>query len=107
MNRPWKWFLAVLFSVMATLGGLFWDALIHSQAHGHVEESLLNFSNPGHMLFGLGLVLTALTAWAGFADSWLSEHPTSILRRRAAIPVLLWAVIGLAGAITLVALSRT
>ncbi len=106
MNRPWKWFLMVIYSVMVTLSGLFWDALIHSQEHVHVNESLLTWSNPGHVLFGLGLILTSLTALAGFTASWLSERPTGNLQRVTA-PALAWVVIGLAGAITLVALSRT
>ncbi len=106
MNRPWKWFLMVIYSVAVMLAGLFWDALIHSQGHVHVDEPLLTLSNPGHVLFGLGLILTALTALAGFTASWLSEHPAGNLQR-VTVPALAWIVIGLAGAITLVALSQT
>ena len=106
MNRPWKWFLTVIYSVAVMLAGLFWDALIHSQGHGHLDEPLLTLSNPGHVLFGLGLILTALTTLAGFTASWLSERPTGNLQR-VTVLALAWIVIGLAGAITLVALSRT
>ena len=102
MTLRWRWFLVVIAGLMLTVGGLYWDALIHSQSHDHLaEESLLTLANPGHVVFGLGLVLTTLITLAGFTISWLGE------RQRLIVPVMLYLVVGLAGAVTLIALART
>lgn len=106
--KAWSWFLAVVAGLGVTLGGLFWDALIHSQEHGHmVAESLLNLSNPGHLVFSLGLALTTWAALAGFTVSWLRERPSATTRRKLSAPLVLWIALGVAGTLTLVALART
>ncbi len=108
MIKSWRWFLAVIAGIAVTLGGLFWDAVIHSQEHGHmVEESLLNVSNPGHVVFGLGLALTASVALTGFTASWLKERPSKAVWRKLATPMVLWAGVGATAALTLVALAHT
>ncbi len=108
MFKPWRWFLAVILGISVTLGGLFWDAVIHSQEHGHMlEESLLSVSNPGHVVFGLGLALTACFALAGFSASWLIERSPATAGRKIAAPVVLGVVVGVTAALTLVALART
>jgi hypothetical protein len=108
MIKAWRWFLAVIVGLSVTLGGLFWDAVIHSQEHGHlVEESLLDPSNPGHVVFGLGLALTACIALAGFTASWLREQSSTTAWRKISAAVVPWIVVGVAGALTLLALART
>ena len=108
MYKAWRWFLAVVAGMMLTLGGLFWDAMIHAHEAGHMaEESLLNLSNPGHALFGLGLVLTALIALAGFTASWLQERGVGLRWQRVSVPAVFWLVVGTAGALTLAAMART
>ena len=108
MIKSWRWFLAVIMGISVALGGLFWDAVIHSQEHGHmVEESLLNVSNPGHVIFGLGLALTACIALAGFTASWLRERSSATAWRTIATPVVLWIGVALTAALTLVALAHT
>ncbi len=108
MIKPWRWFLAVIAGISVTLGGLFWDAVIHSQEHGHmVEESLLNVSNPGHVVFGLGLALTAGIALAGFTASWLEERSSATAWRKLSTPLILWTGVALTAVLTLVALAHT
>ena len=108
MTRTWIWFLAVVGGLMLILDGLLWDAVIHSREHGHVAEgSLFNLSNPGHVVFGLGLVLTALIALAGLTVSWLKAQRRGAGWQRLYIPAALWLVVGLAGAITASALAGT
>lgn len=108
MAKAWRWFLAIVGGVGVTLGGLFWDAWIHSHEAEHMaEESLLNLSNPGHVVFGVGLVLTALIALAGFTLSWTQDRPPRRGWQTMSIPAALWLGIGLAGAFTLIALART
>ncbi len=71
MTETWRWFLAVVGALMLAFGGLFWDAVIHGGQQHHVaEESLVNLSNPGHVVFGVGLGLTALFTLAGLTVSW-------------------------------------
>ncbi len=108
MIKPWRWFLAVIAGISVTLGGLFWDAVIHSQEHGHmVEESLLNVSNPGHLVFGLGLALTACIALAGFTASWLKERSSATAWTKLSTPLVLWIGVALTAALTLIALAQT
>ena len=72
MNKSQKWFLAILGSLLLALGGLLWDAMIHSQEHAHViEEPLFNLTNPGHVVFGLRFVLAVLITLVGFTVGWL------------------------------------
>ncbi len=107
MTNAWKWFLSIIASLALTLGGLFWDALIHSQEHGHtVEESLFNLSNPGHVLFGAGLMLTTWIALAGFTLSWFDAQRHAPRWRTWSIPIVAWLMAGLLGAITLIALAQ-
>ncbi len=108
MAKVWRWFLAILGSIVIMLSGLIWDALIHSQELRHLaEESLLDLSNPGHVVFGLGLVLTALIALVGFTASWLEARRWKIGWQKLSVPAVLWLIVGLVAAFTLAALART
>ena len=107
MSRTQRWCLAILGGLMLTLGGLAWDALIHSQAHGHaIDESLLNLTNPGHVVFGIGLVLTVIVTLLGFTLSWLEEQRGRRIWQMLSVPAVLWLMMGLAGMITLAVLAE-
>src|SRR5512141_1705832 len=107
MNKSQKWCLAILGSLLLALGGLFWDAMIHSQEHAHmIEEPLFNLTNPGHVIFGLGFVLAVLITLVGFTVGWLQGRRWSGRWQMLSIPATLWIAMGLAGVITLVALAR-
>ncbi len=108
MSGARTWFLAIVVGLIVTLGGLLWDAIIHSGEHRHpAEESLLDPTNPGHVVFGLGLVLMALITLAGFTVTWLRERRGEVRWYRMSVPAVLWLGVGLAGAVTLAALART
>lgn len=108
MTKVWKWFLAILGSIVLTLNGLLWDALIHSHEHGHAaEEALFNMSNPGHVVFGLGLIATAIVTLSACTVSWLRIHPGEEGGwRRLTVPLALWLGVGLMGAITLAVMAQ-
>ncbi len=107
MSRAQRWFLAILGTLLVMLGGLAWDALIHSHAPGHaLDESLLNLANPGHVVFGAGLVLTVIMALLGFTSSWLEGQRGHKAWKMLSVPVVLWLVLGLAGMFTLAILAK-
>ncbi len=105
------WFLAIIASVLITLAGLAWDALIHAQDHAHlVAEALFDpsnpFANPGHVVFGLGLGLTSLFALLGFTSAWLEGNRWGHWQRALLVPAFLWLIVGLAGTVTLAVLAQ-
>ena len=107
MSRTQRWFLAILGALLLTLGGLAWDALIHSHAPGHaLDESLLNLANPGHVVFGVGLVLTVIVTLLAFTSSWLEEWRGRKVWKMLSAPVALWLMLGLTGVITLALLTE-
>ncbi len=107
MSKTWRWFLAAIVALIVTFSGLLWDVAIHSREHGHVvEESLFNLSNPGHVVFGLGLVLTALVTLMGFTVSWLGERRPEATWQMVSVPAGLWLGVGLVGLITFAALMQ-
>lgn len=108
MSRIWRWFLAIVIGLVFTLGGLFWDAVIHTQEHEHIAaESLLNLRNPGHAVFGLGLVLTTVVVLTGFTVSWLAERRGDVGWQLVSVPAILWLLVGLMGVITLASMAQT
>ena len=112
MARAQKWFLLILAGIAIMLGGLVWDAAIHSTEHAHlVVEALFDpsnpFENPSHALIGVGLVWTTLAALAGFTWSWLEGKNWRARRQLLSLPLALWLVMGVAGSVALVVLSRT
>ena len=72
-----------------------------------VEETLLNVSNPGQAVFGLGLALTAGFALAGYTDSWQEERSAAAVRSKVSAPIVVWIVVALSAALTLAALAHT
>ena len=107
MINMWKWFLSIVAGIALTLGGLCWDVLIHNQEHGQaVEESLFNLTNPGHLLFGIGLILTTWIALAGFTLSWFDAQDRVSRWRAWSIPLVAWFVTGMLGVVTLMVMAR-
>ena len=108
MRRAQRWFLAILGGLLLALGGLAWDAVIHSQAQSHaLDESLLNLSNPGHVVFGAGLVLTVIITLLGFTTIWLEGQRGRTAWKMLSAPAVLWLMMGLAGMITLAVLAES
>ncbi len=108
MRKALGWFLAQAIAVSIMLGGLVWDVQVHAASHIHANEVLFDLSdplgNPPHALFGLGLVLMVLVTLGGFTASWLEEMGKKGLSF--AVPLALWAAMGIAGLAMVVILQR-
>lgn len=112
MNKSQKWYLLILGGLLLTLGGLGWDGYIHAHEHAHlVVEELFNpgnpFENPAHAAIGIGLVWTTLAALAGFTLTWLEGKEWHRQLKSLSMPILLWLVMGAAGALALATLAQT
>jgi hypothetical protein len=109
-------FLTAALGVMVSLAGLVWDAQIHIQEHGSlILEPLLNLSepaatNPGHLVFGFGFLLTAAAVLAGFSLTWMKTHVGSGHRltwRAIALPLALSIALGVVGIAAVYFLGQT
>ncbi len=111
MTKNQQWYLVILGGVFMILGGLGWDAVIHSQEHSHlVVEALFNpsnpFENPAHIAIGIGLVWTTIATLAGFTADWLEARNWHSQWKTLILPVALWLVMGVAGTVALVTLAE-
>ncbi len=110
MRKALGWFLADAIGVSIMLGGLLWDVRVHAASHIHTDEVLLNLSNPlgnpPHALIALGLVVTVLATLGGFSASWLAEHGWKLKWQVIAVPLALWAAMGITGLAMVVAISN-
>ena len=109
-------FLTAVIGIILSMGGLIWDAQIHILEHGSLAlEPLLNLSepaatNPGHLVFGLGFLLTAASVLAGFTRTWIQTHPKVGSRQFARVlvlPFVVSLVLGIAGLATIFFLGQT
>ncbi len=111
MRKALGWFLANAIGVSLMLGGLLWDVQVHATSHIHADEVLLDLSNPlgnpPHALIVLGVILTALTTLGGFTAAWLEERGWKLKWQTLAVPLALWAAMGVTGLAMVVVLSGT
>ncbi len=111
MRKALGWFLAVAFGVSVMLGGLLWDVQTHAASTLHTDEALLVLShplaNPPHALIALGLVLTVLATLGGFTASWFEERGWKPRWRSVAVPLALWAAMGITGLAIIMVLKST
>lgn len=78
-------------------------------------EPLLNLSeplatNPGHLVFGLGFLLTAASVLAGFAGTWIQTHSKTGGRwvwKALALPLALSLLTGAVGLAAIYFLGQT
>lgn len=108
MSRSWLRPLPGLTGVAVMLAGLLWDARVHAlSAEAHHEVSLLDFSNPGHVVFALGLILTASAVTADFGLAWITAHPRATPWRRMLAPAVVVMLLGVIGLATVATMART
>lgn len=112
MAKAQKWYLAILTGLGVMLGGLVWDAVIHSTEHAHlVVEALFNpgdpFENPAHVVIAIGLVWTTIATLAAFTKSWLEEKNWRQRWQTLSVPIALWLMMGAGGIVALVTLAQT
>ncbi len=76
-------FLTASLGNLISMAGLIWDAHIHIVEHGTLLlEPLFNLSeplatNPGHLVFGLGFLITIASSLLGFTGTWLQQRQTA------------------------------
>lgn len=107
-----KWSSLILVGVLIMLGGLAWDAVIHTQEHAHlVVEALFNptnpFENPAHLAIAVGLLWTTLITLAAFTQSWLEGKPWRLHRQILALPLALWLFTGALSFVAFITLAKT
>jgi hypothetical protein len=116
MQTDNRLFLSAALGIMVSLAGLVWDAQIHILEHGSlIVEPLLNLSepaatNPGHLVFGFGFLLTAASVLVGFSLTWIQTHARSgqrITWSGVALPLALSLALGVVGIVAVYFLGQT
>ncbi|MEX2245174.1 MAG: hypothetical protein WEC75_00645 [Dehalococcoidia bacterium] len=79
------WFAAAVAGMIVVFVGLAVDAYRHN--HGAGEETLLSFGNPGHLIAGVGLVVTSISVLAGLAVASLRNVASAEHAIRRMVPV--------------------
>lgn len=112
MGKMRTWSLSILIGLGVMLGGLVWDAVIHSTEHAHlVVEALFNpgdpFENPAHVVIAIGLAWTTIATLATFTMSWLDGKNWRVRWQMLSVPIALWLMMGAAGTVAIVVLAQT
>jgi hypothetical protein len=85
LASPATWFAIAVAGMVVVFAGLIVDAYRHN--NGAEEESLLSLSNPGHLVAGIGLLVTSLAALGGLSVSMLRGVDTVDTALRRFVPV--------------------
>lgn len=110
-----SWFLAAAAGVVISLSGLIWDAQIHILEHGYLAvEPLINLSepattNPGHLVFGAGFLLTIASVLAGFTMTWMQTRRLTggrLVWHDLGLPLALCVVLAAIGAVAVYTLGQ-
>jgi hypothetical protein len=102
------WFAVAAAGMAIAFVGLAIDAYRHN--NGAEEESLLSFSNPGHLVAGIGLVITTASVLLGFTVAMLRDVASAEHAVRRFVPVTaMWVLVIAAavGSLTYVGASGT
>src|SRR5262245_26716947 len=75
LTEPMTWFALAVVGMVVVFIGLGIDAWRHN--NGAEEESLLSLGNPGHLVAGIGLVVTSAAILAGFSIAALKGVRTA------------------------------
>lgn len=86
------WFAAAVAGMIVVFAGLAVDAYKHNNGAG--EEAILSFSNPGHLIAGIGLAITSVAALAGLSVAMLKGVESAEHAIRRFVPVTAaWALL--------------
>ncbi len=113
MTHQQRGYLLILAGLAVMLGGLVWDAILHTTEHAHlVVEALFDpetpLRNPAHALIGVGLVWTVIATLGGFTQSWVEGKDRRQVRWQwLSVPLALWLGMSGAGIVALVVLAQT
>lgn len=108
LSEPAAWFGAAIAGMIIVFVGLAIDAWRHN--NGASEESLLSLSNPGHLVAGVGIMITSAALLAGLSVSMLRGATTAQATVRRFVPITAaWvAVVAIGvGSITYIGASGT
>jgi hypothetical protein len=95
-SESMTWFGIAVIGMVIVFVGLGVDAWRHN--NGAEEETLLSLGNPGHLIAGIGLVVTSLAALAGFSVSALRGVDSVHQAIRRFVPVTAaWAIVAAVG----------
>jgi hypothetical protein len=96
LGSPMTWFGLAVIGMVIVFVGLGVDAWRHN--HGAEEETLLSLGNPGHLIAGIGLLVTALATLIGFSVSALHGVDDVSHAIRRFVPVTAaWAIVAAVG----------
>jgi hypothetical protein len=104
--QPMTWFGIAVVGMVIVFVGLGVDAWRHN--NGAEEETLLSLGNPGHLIAGIGLLVTALATLFGFSVSALHGVDTARDAIRRFVPVTAaWAIVAAVGICTYTTTARS
>jgi hypothetical protein len=96
LTEPAFWFIVAIVGMVVVFAGLAVDGYQHN--NGAEEESLISLTNPGHLIAGIGLLVTSLGALAGLSISMLRNVETADAAMRRFVPVTAaWVLVAAAG----------
>jgi hypothetical protein len=96
LSEPAFWFAAAIGGMVVVFTGLAVDGYQHNNGAG--EESLISLTNPGHLISGIGLIITSLAALAGLSVALLRNTDTADAAIRRFVPVTAaWVLVAAAG----------
>jgi hypothetical protein len=79
------WFALAIAGMLVVFAGLIVDGYQHNNGAG--EESLISLTNPGHLIAGVGLLVTSVAALLGLSVSMLKNLTTAEHAVRRFVPV--------------------
>lgn len=85
LTEPAAWFGMAIAGMLVVFVGLAIDAWRHNNGAG--EESLLSFSNPGHLVAGIGIMITSAALLGGLSVSMLKGAETAQATVRRFVPI--------------------
>jgi hypothetical protein len=85
LNDSSAWFAAAVAGMIVVFAGLAVDAYKHNNGAG--EEAMLSFSNPGHLIAGIGLAITSVAVLAGLSVAMLKGVESADHAIRRFVPV--------------------
>jgi hypothetical protein len=93
---PAVWFGAAIAGMIVVFSGLAVDGYQHNNGAG--EEALISLTNPGHLISGIGLLITSLASLVGLSVSLLKNIATPERAIRRFVPLTAaWVIVAAFG----------
>ena len=106
LREPATWFWIALAGMLLIFIGLYIDAYKHNNGGG--EETLLSFTNPGHLIAGIGIGIATAGVLGGLSVSMLRNlHSTNETIRRFVPVTAAWVVAAATGIFAITYIGAT